>query len=87
MRGAEPTLNSPSPAFDAGTMNISSPALTALDLLRYPQASGGIHHVATVLSDLAEKIDPEQLAAISALVERRSCSVSGICWSMSAATP
>ena len=55
---------------DTGTMNISSPALTALDLLRYPQASGGIDHVATVLSDLAEKIDPDQLAAISTLVER-----------------
>ena len=40
---------------DTGTMKISSAALTALDLLRYPQASGGIDSVATVLSDLAEK--------------------------------
>ena len=55
---------------DTGTMKISSAALTALDLLRYPQASGGIDSVATVLSDLAEKIDPEQLAALSASVER-----------------
>ena len=54
---------------DTGTMKISSAALTALDLLRYPQASGGIDSVATVLSDLAEKIDPEQLAALSAAVE------------------
>ena len=55
---------------DTGTMNISSAALTALDLLRYPQASGGIGHVATVLSDLAEEIDPDQLAVLSAPVER-----------------
>ena len=55
---------------DTGTMKISSAALTALDLLRYPQASGGIDNVATVLSDLGQKIDPEQLATLSALVER-----------------
>ena len=55
---------------DIGTMKMSSAALTALDLLRYPQASGGIDNVATVLSDLGQKIDPEQLASLSALVER-----------------
>ena len=55
---------------DTGTMKISSPALTALDLLRYPQASGGIDNVATVLSDLALKIDPARLTALSALVKR-----------------
>ena len=47
---------------DTGTMKISSAALTALDLLRYPQASGGIDNVATVLSDLGQKIDTGQLA-------------------------
>ena len=55
---------------DTGMMKISSAALTALDLLRYPQACGGIDNVATVLSDLGQKIDPQQLAALSALVER-----------------
>lgn len=55
---------------DTGTMMISSAALTALDLLRYPQASGGIDNVATVLSDLGQRIDPEQLTSLSALVER-----------------
>ena len=55
---------------DTGTMKISSAALTALDLLRYPQASGGIDNIATVLSDLGPKIDPEQLAALTATVER-----------------
>ncbi len=55
---------------DTGTMKVSSAALTGLDLLRYPQASGGIDNIATVLSDLRHKIDPEQLAALSAVVER-----------------
>jgi len=55
---------------DTGTMKISSAALTALDLLRYPQASGGIDNVATVLSDLGPKIDYDQLAALSVTVER-----------------
>ncbi len=55
---------------DTGTMKMSSAALTALDLLRYPQASGGIDNVVTVLSDLRQEIDPEQLAALSAVVER-----------------
>ena len=41
---------------DTGTMKISSAALTVLDLLRYPRASGGIDHVATVLSDLGGKL-------------------------------
>lgn len=55
---------------DTGTMKISSAALTALDLLRYPQASAGIDNVATVLSDLGQKIDADQLAALSVAVER-----------------
>lgn len=55
---------------DTGTMKISSPALTALDLLRYPQASGGLDNVATVLADLGEKISPDQLAVLSDMAER-----------------
>ncbi len=55
---------------DTGMMKISSAALTALDLLRYPQASGGIDNIAEVLSDLRQGIDPEQLAELSAVVER-----------------
>jgi len=55
---------------DTGTMKVSSAALTALDLLRYPQASGGIDTIATVLSDLGQKIDPVQLADLSGEVER-----------------
>lgn len=55
---------------DTGTMKLSGPALTALDLLRYPRAAGGLDNIATVLTDLGEKIDGEQLAALSAAAER-----------------
>ncbi|MDE0521979.1 MAG: hypothetical protein OXH79_08505 [Boseongicola sp.] len=55
---------------DTGTMKVSSAALTALDLLRYPHASGGLDNVATVIFDLGRRIDRNQLAALSAAVER-----------------
>lgn len=55
---------------DTGKMKVSSAALTALDLVRYPQASGGLDNVATVLSDLGEKIDAANLAELSAKTER-----------------
>ena len=55
---------------DAGAMKLSSAALIALDLVRYPQASGGIDVVATVPSDFAQTIDPDQLTVLSAVVAR-----------------
>jgi predicted transcriptional regulator of viral defense system len=55
---------------DTGTMKISTVELTALDLLRYPQAAGGIDNIATVLSDLGSKIDGAKLAALSQKAER-----------------
>jgi predicted transcriptional regulator of viral defense system len=55
---------------DTGAMKISSPELTALDLLRYPRASGGIDAAATVLSELSDKLDPEKLARAARHFER-----------------
>lgn len=55
---------------DTGSMKVSSPELTALDLLRYPHASGGLDHIVTVLSELGGRIDPRKLAALSAAFER-----------------
>lgn len=55
---------------DTGYMKISSPELTALDLLRYPRAAGGLDNVATVLADLGGKLDAERLAALSKVFER-----------------
>ena len=48
---------------DTGTMKISSAALTALELLRYPQASGGTDNVATILSDVSLGVEKSRLAA------------------------
>jgi predicted transcriptional regulator of viral defense system len=46
-----------------GTLLVSSPEATALDLVGYTHHAGGLSQVATVLSELAERIDPDKLAA------------------------
>ena len=38
---------------DTGYMKLSSPELTALDLLRYPRTGAGLDNIATVIADLA----------------------------------
>ena len=40
---------------------MSTPEATALDLIRYLKAAGHLGNVATVLSELAERLDPERL--------------------------
>lgn len=55
---------------DTGRMKISSPELTALDLLRYAHGAGTIDSIATVLSDLGTKIRPEKLAELAPAFER-----------------
>jgi predicted transcriptional regulator of viral defense system len=55
---------------DTGTMKVSSPELTAFDLLRYIHVAGGIDAVATVIADLGGKIDGAKLAAMAAHFDR-----------------
>lgn len=55
---------------DTGRMKVSCVELTALDLLRYSHAAGGLDHIATVLADLGGLADPEILALISGAFER-----------------
>jgi hypothetical protein len=55
---------------DTGGMKISSPELTALDLLRYARAAGTIDSIATVLSDLGAKLRPDPLAKLAPAFER-----------------
>ena len=55
---------------DTGSMKVSSVELTALDLVRYMHIAGGIDAVATVLSDLAPRIDGRKLASLAAKFER-----------------
>ncbi|TVR14859.1 MAG: hypothetical protein EA391_11970 [Balneolaceae bacterium] len=47
---------------DAGYINISSPELTALDLVFYSDRIGGINRSATVLAELAVELQPDFLA-------------------------
>lgn len=46
---------------DAGYINISNPALTALDLIFYSDRIGGVNRAATVLSELVLELNPDQL--------------------------
>lgn len=46
---------------DAGYINISNPALTALDLVFYSDRIGGYNRAATVLAELAPELNPDEL--------------------------
>lgn len=46
---------------ETGFMLVSTPEATAIDLLRYTSAAGGLGSVATVLAELAERIDGRKL--------------------------
>lgn len=46
-----------------GTILVSTPDATAVDLAGYPGRIGGLDQAATILSELAEKLHPEKLAA------------------------
>jgi predicted transcriptional regulator of viral defense system len=46
-----------------GTVRVSTPEATAVDLVGYPDRIGGLDQAATILSELAEHLDPEVLVA------------------------
>ena len=56
------TVNTP-----RGLLKISTPEATAYDLVGYPDHGGGLDNVATVLSELGEKLDPARLTEIAEL--------------------
>jgi predicted transcriptional regulator of viral defense system len=51
-------------AVKSGYLVIATPELTAMDLLLYPHHGGGLNHIATVLSELIDVINPEKLQTI-----------------------
>jgi predicted transcriptional regulator of viral defense system len=55
---------------DTGSMKVSSPELTALDLLRYAHVAGGLDAVATVLADLGKSVNGAKLAVLAPHFER-----------------
>ena len=45
-----------------GTLRVSTPEATALDLAGYHRRAGGLDQVVTVLSELAERLDSDKFA-------------------------
>lgn len=50
---------------ETGTMKVSTPEATSLDLLRYLEAAGHLGNVATVLAELAERLDARRLRDVA----------------------
>jgi len=46
-----------------GSMRVSTPETTAVDLVRFAKAAGQLDNVATVISELVSKLDPKKLVA------------------------
>ena len=53
---------------ETGTMRVAMPETTAFDLVRYQAAAGHLGNVATVLGEMAERIDGQALVKIAHLV-------------------
>jgi predicted transcriptional regulator of viral defense system len=51
-----------------GTVAVSTPAATAFDLVGYEAKIGGLDAVATILVELAEKLDAEKVSALAPTV-------------------
>ena len=56
---------------DTGYLKVATPELTAIDLLNYPLHAGGLNHIATVFSELAEAIDPNKLIELAEKINAR----------------
>ncbi len=56
---------------NTGYLRIATPELVALDLLLYPGHSGGLNHIATVLSELIEAIDANKLITLAQIVKEK----------------
>lgn len=54
---------------ETGYFNISSPEVTACDLIKYVKAAGSLNNAATVLAELSNKINPIQLVNIASLYD------------------
>lgn len=51
-----------------GTILVSTPAATAFDLVGYEAQIGGLDAAATIIAELAEKLEPAKLAALAPTV-------------------
>ena len=48
-----------------GYLKLSSPEVTVMDLLLYPINAGGLNNIATVISELTEKLNPELVVSLA----------------------
>ncbi|ODN41271.1 type IV toxin-antitoxin system AbiEi family antitoxin domain-containing protein [Piscirickettsia litoralis] len=55
-----------------GYLKLGSPELIAIDLLKYSVKSGGLNHIATVLSELVESMDAIKLINIAKITGEKS---------------
>ena len=53
----------------SGYILVSTPEMTAFDLVRYRKGAGSIDHIATVLAELAERLDAKKLLAVAEKTE------------------
>ena len=56
-----------------GYLNISTPEGTAMDLLKFVRKSGGLNHIATVLTELIEVINPDKLLDLAKRTHSIGC--------------
>ncbi len=54
---------------ETGTMRVATPETTAFDLVRYQSVAGYLSNIATVLVELAERMDGQALVKIAHLVK------------------
>jgi predicted transcriptional regulator of viral defense system len=57
---------------ETGYLKISSPEVTAMDLLLYTVRTGGLNHIATILSELIEKIDVSRLIILIKQIKEKA---------------
>ncbi len=50
---------------ETGYFRLSTPEVTAFDLLQFHKQSGGYQHIVTVLSELSERLDAKKLVQVS----------------------
>ena len=53
---------------ETGSMRVATPETTAFDLVRYPAGAGHLSNAATVLAELAERVEIDALTALAPLV-------------------
>lgn len=52
-----------------GSMRVSTPETTVVDLVRFAKAAGHLDHVATIIRDLSPLLDPKRLVAAIRMVD------------------